>query len=151
MRFLLILIVMCAGMGSNAQSGSLLSEKRKPQLNEIRQLSHLADSFQRSLKQLYKLEIKENSPKKYQPERIALVRSYLLLFQHMEQTCGIVAYSKSHVQEVFGKPDSVFVNEANQNEEVWVYEHLNKNYIRINNLKYRFLFRRKELVTVKRG
>lgn len=117
--------------------------RRKPTHKEVKILAHLADSVLRELKTLYKLEQKENSPQKYQPDRIALVRSYLLLFQHLETSCSVVAYAKSDIVQIFGKPDTTIklLMSDKVKEEEWLYSGLEKKYIRIQNLRYRFYFK----------
>lgn len=128
-------------------------EARRPATHkEVKVLAHLADSVLTGLKTLYKLEQKENSPQKYQPDRIALVRSYLLIFQHIENSCSIVAYGKADISQIFGKPDTTFksVTPEKVKEIQWLYGGLDKKYVRINNLRYRFYFRNNMLEKVKR-
>lgn len=153
MKKLLILLFVSACFTSNAQvvSPSKQDERRKATKDEVKVLAHYADSFFNELKTLYKLEVKENSPRKYQPERIALVRSYLLLFQHMETSCEIIAYSKSDIKQIFGEPDTVIVKAGTVNKEMqWLYGNLQRKYVRINNLRYRFYYVNDKLQTVKR-
>lgn len=128
-----------------------IDERRKATKEEVRVLAHLADSFFSELKVLYKMEVKENSPRKYQPERIALVRSYLLLFQHMETSCEVVAYDKNDITQIFGKPDTVIIKEHSTHKEMqWLYGNLQRKYVRINNLRYRFYYANNNLQAVKR-
>lgn len=133
--------------------GEQTVEARRPATHkEVKVLAHLADSVLTGLKALYKLEQKENSPRKYQPDRIALVRAYLLIFQHIENSCSIVAYGKGDIAQIFGQPDTTFksLSPEKVKEEQWWYGGLEKKYIRINNLRYHLYFRNNLLEKVKR-
>lgn len=150
MRFRILLIGLLFSLGVFAQTDTMPLVKRKATKLEVKKMEYYADSFLLQLKQFYKLEIKENSPRKYQPERISVVRSYLLLYQNLEQTCEVVNYSKSDIETIFGSPDSItVVNKATQSYK-WHYSSLQKDYVRINNLRYVFYFKQNELVQVKR-
>jgi len=124
--------------------------RRKATKQEVKVITLLADSFLTQLKLLYKLEVTQNSPRKYQPERIAIVRSYLLLYQNLEQACGVVSYSKNDISVMFGIPDSVSRVDKITQTFTWHYTALQKNYVRINNLRYVFYFKQNELVKVGR-
>jgi hypothetical protein len=126
--------------------------RRSATNREVKVLAHLADSVLGELKTLYKIEQKENSPQKYQPDRIALVRSYLLIFQHIENSCTIVAYEKKDIQQIFGKPDTMYtVLTPSKNREIeWLYGRLERKYVRIRNLRYRFFFKNGVLEKVRR-
>lgn len=142
--FVLFLLTLAAGAQTQVQPSS----KRPASRSDINTMTNLADSVLKELKTLYKLEKKTNEPNKFQPERIALVRSYLLVYKHFEQTCDAVSYSKQDIIKVFGQPDRIIQTDYNQ--EDLIYENINKPYIRISNLKYRFSFKAKELIGVKR-
>jgi hypothetical protein len=152
MKKLLFILFAIACFASHAQvTLSKTDERRKATREEVKILEHLADSFFNELKTLYKLEVKENSPRKYQPERIALVRSYLLLFQHMETSSEIVAYDKSDITQIFGKPDTIITKVGATHKEMqWLYGDLQRKYVRINNLRYRFFYVNDKLQSVKR-
>lgn len=124
--------------------------KRKATKEEVAIMAHMADSVLNELKLLYKLEVKENSPRKYQPERIAFVRSYLLLFQSVEAGSGVVAYSSKDILNVFGKPDTVIYTNAAKTQSEWLYGKIETQYVHINNLRYRFYFKNSTLQMVKR-
>lgn len=152
-KLLFILLATCS-VAAFAQT-TQTDERRKATKEEVRVLAHLADSVLDELKVLYKLEVKENSPRKYQPERIALVRSYLLIFQHLETSCEIVAYSKNDVEQIFGKPDTTIlklttVTHIKTKEEQWLYGNVQRKYVRINNLRYRFFYVNNKLEAVRR-
>ncbi len=138
---------------AQVQDEQTIDARRPATKKEVKVLAHLADSVLSALKTLYKLEQKENSPQKYQPERIALVRSYLLVYQHMETSASIVAYNRGDISQIFGKPDtSMMVVNSNKVKEIeWTYSGLEKKYIRINNLRYHFYFRNGLLERVKRA
>lgn len=147
-----ILLLLLLWLG-NAQSQTTATDsmgRRKASKQEVKAIKHLTDSFLTELKKLYALEVSENSPRKYQPERIALVRSYLLLYQGLEKGCDIVSYTKSDVKLMFGSPDSITVINKIDNVVKWHYSAMQKNYVRINNLRYVFYFQQNELMAVKR-
>jgi hypothetical protein len=129
---------------------SELAQRRPVTKEEVRKLAHLTDSVLTELKNLYKLEVKENSPRKYQPERISLVRSYLLVFQNIENGCTVVAYSQKDINLIFGKPDTTFRYGPSPKETEWLYGKLQTKYVLINNLRYRFYFKNNILEAVKR-
>jgi hypothetical protein len=124
--------------------------RRKATKEEVTILAHIADSVLNELAILYKLEVKENSPRKYQPERIALVRSYLLLFQSIEDGSSVVSYSSKDIALIFGKPDTIMYTNIAKTQSEWLYGKLQTKYVRINNLRYRFYFKGNVLETVKR-
>jgi hypothetical protein len=155
---LLFILLSISGIVAYAQTPQT-DERRKATKEEVRVLAHLADSVLSELKVLYKLEVKENSPRKYQPERIALVRSYLLIFQHLENSCEVVAYDKSDIMQIFGKPDTSITKvaivtgsskETPAKEMQWLYGNVQRKYVRINNLRYRFYYVNNKLEAVKR-
>jgi hypothetical protein len=124
--------------------------RRKATKEEVSKLAHLADSVLNELENLYKLEVKENSPRKYQPERIAFVRSYLLVYQSVESGAGVVSYSSKDIYTIFGKPDTIITSLTNKGETQWLYGKIQTKYVRINNLRYRFYFKNNVLEMVKR-
>jgi hypothetical protein len=151
MKHLLFILVSVFYISVQAQgTRSAADERRTATREEVRVLAHLADSFFTELKFLYRKEIKENSPQKYQPERIALVRSYLLLFQHMQTSCEIVSYDKKDILAIFGKPDTVIYKGNPGQEMQWLYGNLQRQYVRINNLRYRFYYVNNKLQGVRR-
>lgn len=151
MKYLLYGLFFIASSGVLAQGIDDESlSRRKATKEEVTILAHIADSVLNELKLLYKLEVKENSPRKYQPERIALVRSYLLLYQSIENGSGVVAYSSKDILNVFGKPDTVIYTNMAKTQSEWLYGKLQTNYVYINNLRYRFYFKNNVLETVKR-
>lgn len=149
---LLSLLFYTVNLQAQVNDESVIEARRKPTHKEVKVLAHMADSFLNELKLLYKLEQKENSPQKYQPNRIAWVRSYLLIFNHIENSASIVAYGKADIAQIFGKPDSTnkSITTNNVKQEEWLYGGLDKKYIRINNLRYRFYFQNGFLEKVKR-
>jgi hypothetical protein len=148
-KWILFLILFQTQLFAKAQVQQTASdERRKPTKQEVKLLAHMADSFLTELELLYKLEVKENNPRKYQPERIALVRSYLLVFQNIENGCSIIAYSPTDISQIFGKPDTIVSN--SKTETQWLYGKLQTQFISINNLRYRFYFKNNKLNAVKR-
>lgn len=150
--FVIVFLLFSFYLQAQVTEEQSVTTRRKPSHKEVKTLAHLADSVLRELKVLYKLEQKENSPQKYQPDRIALVRSYLLIFQHLETSCSVVAYSKGDITQIFGKPDTTFkaITADNIKEEEWLYSGVDKKYIRIQNLRYRFYFKQGTLDRVRR-
>jgi hypothetical protein len=124
--------------------------RRKAGKAEVNTLAQISDSVLYELRNLYKLEVQENSPRKYQPERIALVRSYLLVFQSIQNTSDIVAYSSKDISTIFGKPDTIIYTNAAKTQCEWLYGKIQTKYVRINNLRYRFYFKNNVLEAVKR-
>lgn len=116
-------------------------EKRTPQPAEIKQLTHTADSILKQLRLLYEVEIRENAPGKFQPERIFYVRQYLLLFQHIQSTADIVGYTPKHIKHIFGKPDEMIKPNKSSGDFSFYYSGVEKRYINISNLRYRFYFK----------
>ena len=154
MKQLLLICILFTALHLQAQEKDeqFVDARRPATKKEVKVLAHLADSVLSELKAVYKLEQKENSPRKYQPERIALVRSYLLIFQHIENSCSIVAYGKVDITQIFGKPDTILksISHEKVKETQLLYGGLEKKYIRINNLRYRFYFKDGMLEAVKR-
>lgn len=151
MKYLLYGLFFCIShlaFGQMNDNGELA--KRKATKEEVATLAHFADSVLNELKNLYKLEVKENSPRKYQPERIALVRSYLLVYQSIESSSAVVAYSSKDISLIFGRPDTVITTPLTKTETQWLYGKIQTKYVRINNLRYRFYFKNNVLERVKR-
>ena len=117
--------------------------------SELKQLSGMADSLMLELKKLYKLELASNASGKYQPERISLIRTYLLLFDYVQGRCEVATFKKADVLHIFGKPDSIAYSADKANTRFY-YNTLIKKYVRIVNLRYRFYFKGNELKAVKR-
>jgi hypothetical protein len=145
-------LLFTANLQAQVNDKAIVETRRKTTHKEVKALAHMADSFLNELKLLYKLEQKENSPQKYQPNRIAWVRSYLLIFNHIENSASIVAYGKADIAQIFGKPGSTYksITKNNVKQEEWLFGGLEKKYIRINNLRYRFYFQNGFLEKVKR-
>ena len=116
-------------------------EKRTPLPAELRKLKHTADSILRELRIIYEIEYRENTPGKYQPERIYYVRQYLLLFQHIQSTAEVVAYTPKHIKQLFGKPDELSKKPDADHDFSFYYSAVEKRYINISNVRYRFYFK----------
>jgi hypothetical protein len=151
MRYCLYILFLLTSNWAWAQIGEPNElPKRVANKQEIKILAHLADSFLTELKNLYKKEQLENSPRKYQSERIALVRNYLLIFETLENNCSVVQYTSADVALIFGKPDTIVKHQTTKIETEWLYGKLQTKYVRINNLRYRFYFRNNMLDAVRR-
>ncbi len=150
----ILFLLLTGALHAQTDDEQLATQRRKATKQEVKTLAHLADSFLTELKLLYKLEVQENSPRKYQPERIALVRSYLMVFQAIENSSGVVAYSSADINQIFGKPDTIVKRQPAKPEAgiqtEWLYGKLQTKYVRINNLRYRFYFKNNILEAVKR-
>lgn len=152
-RILWLLLVICSlsGFSASAQNQEEVYPdhygKRIVSEQEIAQLALHRDTLIRNMNRLYKLEKKANAPGKYQPERIALVRQYLLLFEHLEAQADFVYYSKSDVIRILGRPDSTYHESGFQ---VYAYNSINNRYFRIKNIQYNLVFKDNELVFVRR-
>lgn len=115
---------------------------------ELKYLSLHKDSVLNQLKFYHKLETQQNAPNKYQPERIALVREYLLQFDYLSTQLNVVSFKPNEVVKIVGKPDSNYIELGNR---IYLYTALNKPYLRIKNLKYRLVFTNQQLVQVSRN
>ncbi|MCU0440785.1 MAG: hypothetical protein MUE96_00155 [Bacteroidia bacterium] len=150
---MLRMVCICLGLflGTAGYAQQADSTSRRPvSKQELKTLAAYVDSLLLHLQQLYAQEVAANSPGKYQPERIATVRSYLLVFQTLESSSAIVAYKTSDVKTIFGKPDSILVLQNQPRKEEWIYASLQKKYVRLSNLKYHFVFQNGALVSVRR-
>jgi hypothetical protein len=137
LRHIYLFVVLLTGTAVKAQQ---TNDRRTPTPQEIKMLNHTADSILKQLRIIFQAEVKENNPGHYQPERIQWVRQYLMLFQHFQTSATIVAYTPKHISQIFGKPDSVFVVNKKEGEFSYFYRGLEKKYINISNLRYRFYF-----------
>jgi hypothetical protein len=136
-------LIICLVSAGFAQETGL--PKRMLTKNEITQLKTVRDSILYELKLIYSKEISENSPGKYQPQRIALVREYLLLFGFMSDRLDVIRFNTQEVINIVGKPDRIF-DEAGY--QIYEYTSLNRPYLRLKNLKYHLVFNNNELVFV---
>jgi hypothetical protein len=151
MKKVLLLILLFGCEFTQAQvSDTLANTRRKATKQEVKMLALFADSFLNELAILYQKEVVQNSPQKFQPERIALVRSYLLLFENIAQSSEIIAYTQADIATIFGKPDTVMLTNKGTNEIEWMYSSLQTKYVRIQNIKYHMYFRQKILYAVER-
>ena len=152
MRTLLLLVLQLVSVTLVAQDkGMYAKDGRRPiAAREVSAMRHLSDSFLTELKGLYKRELKEGEPQKYQPERIAYVRAYLMLFQYVQTSSSVIAYRKKDIEAIFGKADTVFCTNDFLPVCESVYGKLQTKYIKINNLRYRFIFYNNILEAVKR-
>jgi len=121
-------------------------DKRTLTSPELKQLASYCDSLQLELKSIYKQELKENSPGKYQPQRIALVRSYLWIFQYLTQSVDVLAISTRDVVKILGKPEVTY---QVGNYQTFQYNGINKPYLKLKNFNYQFMFNNKQLIQVK--
>lgn len=147
--FLLLLFVALCSFNTAlyAQEQDYYHGKRPISGSEIRQLAQHRDTLVRDLNRLYKKEKRLNTPGKYQPERIALVRQYLLLFEYLEEQADIVYFSEENVISILGTPDSTY---RETGYHVFLYNSINNRYFRIRNIQYNLVFKDKELVFVRR-
>lgn len=143
MRILIlsILLALAARGLSQEQYG-----KRLLTVSELARMSYHHDTIISALGRLYKQEKKENAPGKYQPQRIELVRQYILIFQQIERQHEFVYYSKSDVVAIVGKPDSSYEEDGFQ---VYEYRSLKSKFVSLKNINYNMVFKNNELVFVK--
>lgn len=139
--FLLTVIIIAMASPAHAQLS-----KRQFAPAEVKTLSHYNDSILRELKLIYKMEVREQAPGKYQPQRIALVRSYLWTFQYLEQQKAVVSISKKDVIKILGRADQTYIEDG---YEIFQYNGINKPYLHLKNFKYTLVFNRNELVLVR--
>ncbi len=151
-QFLVILLLLVCSATVVAQTrGVTAQETRRPITGrEVSAMRHLADSFLTELKLLYKKEQSEGEPQKYQPERIAFVRAYLMLFQYVQTSSSVIAYRKKDIEAIFGKADTVFCSTDKEPVCESFYGKLQTKYVRINNLRYKFIFKNGMLEAVRR-
>ena len=119
--------------------------KRMLSKSELKQLQVVKDSILFQLRYIYNKELKENSPGKYQPQRIALVREYLLLFQFINERLDVIGFTTKNVKDIVGPPDRIFDDDGYQ---IYEYTSLNRPYLKLKNLKYQLVFKNDELVFV---
>lgn len=113
---------------------------------EVGQMSYHRDTIISALNRLYKKEKKLNSPGKYQPQRIELVRQYVLIFQQIERQHEFVYYSTADIKSILGKPD-LYYNEDGY--LVYEYQSLKSKFVSLKNINYSMVFKNNELVFVK--
>lgn len=151
-KFLVIsfVLITCATAVAQ-QKGITAQDTRRPITGrEVNAMRNLADSFLTELKVLYKKEQSLGEPQKYQPERIAYVRAYLMLFQYVQTSSSVIAYRKKDIEAIFGKADTVVCSVGAEPVCESYYGKLQTKYVRINNLRYKFVFRNNMLEMVKR-
>lgn len=110
---------------------------------EEKQLSAFKDSLLNELKLLYIDEVKNNSPGKNQPQRIALVRDYLLLFAYVQEQINIIYFTENSIIRILGKPDSITTENKIRK---YHYQSINKPYLRLKNFNHTLLFYNNELI-----
>ncbi len=147
-----VLLIWCSIIFLQAGAQTLQqTDSVKPPVSksELKQLMSMSDSLMHELKKLYKLELMANEPNKYQPERISLIRTYLLLFEYVQRRCEVAQFKKADVLHIFGKPDTILYAAEKKNFQFY-YNKVIKRYVRIINLRYRFYFKNNVLVAVRR-
>ena len=102
-----------------------------------------SDSIRIELKRLYKRENREKAPNKYQPERNAYIRAYLVLFSTIKQYLNAVKFSETDIIKILGKPNEI---QNNGDQVIYVYSSLDKLYVKAKNFKYTLIFRNNELI-----
>lgn len=143
-RFLLCVLTLVVAVPLFAQE---YEGKRIITLAEVQRLAHHRDTLITALNNLYKLEKKQNSPGKYQPERISLVRQYILIFDQIAAQTAFVYYNTYSIRTILGKPDH---KRTELGYEIWEYDALQTRFLSIKNIRYSFVFRNDELIHVKR-
>ena len=121
--------------------------KRKLTTTEVKQLSHYSDSILNQIKKIHRNEIREQAPGKYQPQRIALVRDYLWLFEFLEYQYQTVDISIKNVISIIGEADKTHIEEEFTVKE---YTAQNNPHLKLKNFKYSLVFKKNYLVMVKR-
>lgn len=121
--------------------------KRVLNHQEIEQLKNYSDSILLQLKKIYFKELKEKTPAKYQPQRIALVRDFLWLFEFFEEQYTVINLSKKNVIKIIGKADKIYQEDG---FDVFDYNLQNNPHFKLKNFKYSFVFKNNILVSVKR-
>lgn len=119
------------------------SGKRLLLKTEEKQLAAFKDSLLNELKLLYVDEVKQNAPGKNQPQRIALVRDYLLLFAYVQEQKDIIHFTESSIIRILGKPDKISIE---NNTKKYHYQSINKPYLRLKNFNHTLYFYNNELV-----
>jgi len=121
--------------------------KRKLTTTEVKQLSHYSDSILNQIKKIHRNEIREQAPGKYQPQRIALLRDYLWLFEFLEYQYQTVDISLKNVISIIGEADKTHIEEEFTVKE---YTAQNNPHLKLKNFKYSLVFKKNYLVMVKR-
>jgi hypothetical protein len=138
-QLILILIGVFVFFETQAQSNT----KRKLSNDELIEMIDYSDSIRFELKRLYKRENREKAPNKYQPERNAYIRAYLVLFSTIKQYLNTVKFSETDIIKILGKPNEI---QNNDGQVVYVYSSLDKLYVKAKNFKYTLIFRNNELI-----
>ena len=140
---LLLFFVACAQLHIAAQQ----EVNRKLTSAEVKQLSHYSDSIINQIKKIHRKEVREQAPGKYQPQRIALVRDYLWLFEYLEYQYQVVDISIKNVIAIIGEADKTYMEEGFVIKE---YTAQNNPHLKLKNFKYSLVFKNNYLVMVKR-
>jgi len=121
--------------------------KRTLTASEIKILTHYSDSILNQLKKIHRKEIKEQALGKYQPQRIALVRDFLWLFEFFESQYTVVNFSPKNIINIIGEADKTYTEDGYL---VMNYTAQNNPHLKLKNFRYTFVFKYDSLIMVKR-
>jgi hypothetical protein len=121
--------------------------KRTLTASEVKILTHYSDSILKQIKKIHRKEIREQLPGKYQPQRIALVRDFLWLFEYFENQYPVVNFTSKNIINIIGLADKTFTEDGYL---VMEYTAQNNPHLKLKNLRYTFVFKNNSLIMVKR-
>jgi hypothetical protein len=121
--------------------------KRTLTASEVKILTHYSDSILNQIKKIHRKEIREQAFGKYQPQRIALVRDFLWLFEFFESQYTVVNFSPKNIITIIGNADKTYTEEGYL---VMDYTAQNNPHLKHKNIRYTFVFKNNSLIMVKR-
>lgn len=121
--------------------------KRTLTASEIKILTHYSDSILNQIKKIHRKEIREQAFGKYQPQRIALVRDFLWLFEFFESQYTVVNFSPKNIITIIGEADKTYTEDGYL---VMDYTAQNNPHLKLKNFRYTFVFKDDSLIMVKR-
>lgn len=121
--------------------------KRTLTASEIKILNHYSDSILNQIKKIHRKEIREQAPGKYQPQRIALVRDFLWLFEYFESQYPVVNFTTKNIITIIGEADKTYTEDGYL---VMEYTAQNNPHLKLKNFRYTFVFKDDTLLMVKR-
>jgi hypothetical protein len=122
--------------------------KRTLTASEVKILTRYSDSILKQIKKIHRKEIREQLPGKYQPQRIALVRDFLWLFEYFENQYPVVNFTSKNIINIIGLADKTFTEDGYL---VMEYTAQNNPHLKLKNFRYTFVFKNDSLIMVKRN
>ena len=121
--------------------------KRTLTASEVKILNHYSDSILNQIKKIHRKEIREQAPGKYQPQRIALVRDFLWMFEYFENQYQVVNFTTKNIITIIADADKTYTDHSYL---VMEYTAQNNPHLKLKNFRYTFVFKDDSLLMVKR-